>query len=247
MASFSRTRRATATTVQARIRATAAAKRLGIALRGGRRAAGWTQQVLADRIGVSQGEISRLERGLGDTASIETWACVGAAVGCDLTAYLEASSGATLPRDYEHLKRQQLVVDLAKEGGWSAAPEAAIDKLWARSRSVDVLLERPARRECAVIEIWDLFDDVGGAWRGLDGKVTTLIRARPDRRVGGLIVVRRTMRNRALVAEFGSLFKARFPESAGWLRALEGSAPMPAASGFLWTDVKGSRLFSARF
>jgi transcriptional regulator with XRE-family HTH domain len=219
---------------------------MGVALRGGRRAAGWTQQALADRVGVSQAEISRLERGLGQSASIETWACAGAAVGCDLTAYLEASSGATLPRDYEHLKRQQLVLDTARPGGWTGRPEADIDRLWNRSRSVDLLLERVLRGELAVTEVWDFFDDVGGAWRGLDGKVAAVRRLHPHHRVGGLLVVRRTRRNLELVREFGSLFGAKFPTSGAWLRALQTEAPMPDSSGFVWTNVGGTRLISAR-
>jgi transcriptional regulator with XRE-family HTH domain len=219
---------------------------MGVALRGGRRVAGWTQQELADRIGVSQGEISRLERGLGHTASLETWACAGAALGCDLVAYLEASSGATLPRDYEHLKRQQLVLERARTGGWTARPEADIDRLWRKSRSVDILLERVPRHELGVVEIWDFFDDVGEAWRGLDGKVAAVRRLHPDHRVGGLLVVRRTQRNVQLVREFGALFRAKFPTSIAWLRAIEADAAMPETPGFVWTDVRGTRLISAR-
>lgn len=247
MASFSRARRASATTIQARARADASARRMGISLREGRTISGWTQSELGQRVGLSQGEISRLERGLGSSASLETWACVGAAVGCELSVYLEAMSGASLPRDYEHLKRQQLVVETARPGGWAAWPEAEIDRLWRRSRSIDVLLERRQRHEIAVVEIWDFFDDVGGAWRGLDGKVATVRRRNPGSRAMGLIVVRRTRRNQGLVKEFAPLFMARFPESSAWLRALAGDAPMPPAPGFLWTDVKGTRLIKARF
>ena len=73
------------------------------------------------------------------------------------------------------------------------------------------------------VEVWDLLTDVGEAMRSLDGKVATLERrlANPPWAVRGLWVVRGTHRNRGLVAEFRSVFAARFPAgSAEWLRAL---------------------------
>jgi hypothetical protein len=188
-----------------------------------------------------------MESGAGQSASIETWAAVAAAAGAQLACFLEDRPGATRPRDYEHLKRQQLVIDLARGGGWTARAEAAVDPSWSRSRSVDVLLERNMGREAAIVEIWDFFEDVGAAWRGLDRKIATLARTRTDRTVSGLVVVRGTRRNRGLVREFGSLFRTHFPASSvAWLRTFTGPATMPAQAGFLWTDVRGTRLIAAR-
>ena len=45
------------------------------------------------------------------------------AVGHQLAAFLELTPGATPPRDVEHLRRQQLVIDTATAGGWRAVPE----------------------------------------------------------------------------------------------------------------------------
>jgi hypothetical protein len=73
--------------------------------------------------------------------------------------------GAERPRDYEHLKRQQLVIETARSGGWIAQPELLLDPDAARSRSVDVAMLRPSRREAAVVEVWDFFGDVGAAKR----------------------------------------------------------------------------------
>lgn len=206
-----------------------------------------------------------MERGLGQTASIETLASVAAAVGRQLAAFLEDAPGADRPRDYEHLKRQQLIIETAALGGWRAAPELAIDPGWVRSRSVDVYLERPTQREAAVVEVWDFFDDVGAAVRGLDGKVAALVRrhalseaaagaglpgaagSRPWR-VGGLFVVRGTRRNRTLTDEFRSLFAGRFQASGdAWLVALRDSArPLPPGDAVVWTDVAGTRLIPSR-
>jgi hypothetical protein len=156
--------------------------------------------------------------------------------------------GADLPRDIEHLRRQSLIVAVAARGGWTAMPEAAVDEgRW--SRAIDVLLGRPARREAAVVEVWDLLVDGGEAIRGLAGKVHALREQLSDSwRVRGLLVVRATRRNRELVHELRPLIDARFPaSSAGWLRTLADPAvPMPVADGFAWTDLAGARLFAAR-
>ena len=240
-------RRAAAARLGGRRRADELANRLGVALRGSRRALGLRQVDVADRSGVSQGWVSRMERGSGRTAPLETWAAVALAAGRQLAAFLEEQSGAIGPRDYQHLKRQDLVLAAARGGGWSGVPEALVDPGWSRPRSIDVLLQRPARRELAVVEIWDLFDDVGAAWRGLDAKVAAVARARPEWAVSGLMIVRGTRRNRELVRELGTVFRARHPASSGaWLTALTSAARMPADRGFLWTDVAGTRLIPAR-
>jgi len=119
----------------------------------------------------------------------------------------------------EHLKRQQLVVELAGRGGWSAVAEQAIDRGWIRSRSIDVRLDRAARREIAVVEVVDLFDDVAEAWRGFDAKIATVRRdaaardlaGAPAVTISGLLIVRGTRRNRELVTAFARLFQTHFP------------------------------------
>lgn len=203
--------------------------------------------------GVSQSWVSRMEHGQGDGATLETWAAVAAAVDEQLVAYLERASGATMPRDHAHLKSQELVIRTSRPGGWRPMPEAALDPLAYRSRSVDVLLERRERRErgeIAVVEIWDWFDDVGAALRGLDGKVEATRRLEPegDATISGLWVVRATRRNRILVGELHALFAAKFPATSGaWLRALaDPAAAMPVDSGFVWVDLRATRLSAAR-
>ena len=155
-----------------------------------------------------------------------------------LAAFFERTPGASLPRDIEHLRRQNLIVSISAGGGWRAIPEAAVDGgPW--SRSIDVLLGRAARHEAAVIEIWDLLLDGGEAMRGLAGKVQALREQLGSTwRVQGLLVVRGTHRNRALVRQLRPLFAARYPaSSASWLRSLtDPQTPMPNDGGFAWTD-----------
>ena len=242
-------RRATRLHRQGVERARYLARRLGTGLREWRHAQGLTQAQLGDRVGVSQREISRLECGAAADANVEMWAVCGAALGLQLAAFFEGAPGADQPRDLQHLRRQNLVIASAAPGGWRGEPESALPDDGPRPRSIDVLLTRAARREAAVVEVWDLILDGGAAMRGLEAKVlATRARLGPEWRAEGVLLVRGTQRNRRLVASLGALFAARYPASSrAWLRAFaDPAAPMPQAGGFAWTDVNGGHLRAAR-
>jgi transcriptional regulator with XRE-family HTH domain len=102
-------------------RARIVADRLGTALQDARRAAGMLQESVAASAGFSQQRVSELERGLGATASLETWACVAAAVGEQLVGFLELAPGATPPRDIEHLRRQGAIIKFCGGGRLASA------------------------------------------------------------------------------------------------------------------------------
>lgn len=214
-----------------------------------------TQAQAAERAGVSQGFWSRLERGGGTVASLETLTAAAAAVHAELAAFLQAQPGTDLPRDIEHLRRQELVIRLAAPGGWHARAERPIDPDASRSRSIDVYLAREGDREVAVVEVVDLITDFGDVFRGLEDKVASVRREHaarhdggPPARVAGLLVIRGTTRNRALIASLSLMFASRFPTPGRqWLGALSNlDIKMPVADGFVWSSVQGDRLFAAR-
>ena len=227
------------------------AVRLGVALRDARLRTGRTQADIAVSAGLSQGTVSLLERGHGRSATLETWAMVAAAVGEQFVGFLERAPGAEVPRDIQHLRRQSALISIAAPGGWRALPEFRLDQDARWSRSIDVALVRRATGEAVVAEIWNWFEDVGGALRGLDGKVAAL-RGQLDPgvewTVRGLFIVRDTRRNRELVAELGPMFAARFRGNArAWLRALtDPSERLPDGDGLLWSDRAGTALKAAR-
>src|SRR5262245_5847161 len=177
-----RMRRPGAHARRGRHRADSLANRLATGLREGRAVERATQQQAADRCGISQARWSDLERGHGERASLETWALAASAVGLQLAAFMEGAPGADRPRDMEHAIRQSGLIEFAAPGGWRALPELTLEPA-IRSRSIDVALVRDARREAVAVEIWDWFDDVGGAFRGLDAK-KLLLRERLDREHG---------------------------------------------------------------
>lgn len=178
-----------------RVRSGIVAARLGVALRDARQSVGLSQARVAELSGISQGHVSHLERGQGRAASIEMWAMVAAAVGEQLVGFLERAPGAEVPRDIEHLRRQSALIAIAAPGGWRALPELRLDQDARWSRSIDVALVRRATAEAVVAEIWNWFEDVGGALRGLDGKVAALqdqLDPSVDWTVRGLFIVRDT-------------------------------------------------------
>src|SRR5450755_3819904 len=251
MSTFNASRRAGAQARSGRVRAGNVAVHLGIALRDARRNAGLTQGGVAERAGLSQGYVSHLERGRGRTASIETWAMVATAVGEQLVGFLERAPGADVPRDIEHLRRQSALISIAAPGGWRALPELRLDQDARWSRSIDVALVRRATAEAVVAEIWNWFEDVGGAMRGFDGKVAALrdqLDPSVEWTVRGLFIIRDTRRNRQLVTELGPMFAARFPGNArAWLRALTDPAErLPAGDGLLWSDRAETSLKTSR-
>ena len=215
-------RRATRVRIQARQRSRYLAERIGRALFEARTGAGLRQRDVAAAAGISQSFYSRLERDGATHATLETLAACAIACGTQLAAFVEALPGASPPRDIEHLRRQQAVIALATRGGWHAVPERPIDPEAVRSRSIDVYLERPRRREIAAVEIVDLVTDGGATIRGLTDKVAAIRRERPGGwSVAGLLVVRGTARNHALISGLGDLFAARYPaRSRAWLDAL---------------------------
>ena len=202
-----------------------------------------SQAEAATRARISQARWSELERGLGANAPIELWAVVAAAVGVQLAAFLEAVSGANLPRDMEHLRRQSAVAGRAAAGGWSPAPEMPVTR-GGTGRVIDVLLTRASCREAAVVEVWDLLLDVGAAFRSFDDKLAAVRTRLPGWTVSGAWVLRGTRRNRGLVAELAPLFAARFPaDGMTWLAALdEPTSALPADAVLLWTDAASTAL-----
>jgi hypothetical protein len=143
----------------------------------------------------------------------------------------ERAPGADVPRDIQHVRRQSALISIAAPGGWRALPELRLDQDARWSRSIDVAL--------------------GGALRGLDGKVAALrdqLDPSVEWTVRGLFIVRDTRRNRQLATELGPMFAARFPGNArAWLLALTDPAErLPDGDGLLWSDRAGTSLKASR-
>ena len=225
--------------------------RLGGELRKGRAARRLTQARLGAKVGLSQGAVSRAERGLGGGLTLDAWQRIGIALGRPLiVAFQRDTTGETA--DAGHLAMQELVLRLGRAAGYGRSFELATRPAepW---RSADVGLRDDRRRRLNLVECWNTIGDIGAAARSSDRKraeAEALAVARwgeEPAAVGVVWVVRATAGNRALVARYPEVFAARFPgSSSGWVRALVSGTPPPAEPGLVWCDVRATRLFAWR-
>lgn len=138
---------------------------LGPTVRSGRRRLQLTQAQLAERTGVHQSWISRIEIGRGQGAALETWIAIGVALGQPLAVAFSRPLGETRePRDAGHLAMQERLLTLAHATGRTATfelPTRPADP----SRSIDVCVRDARHRVLIIEEAWNTFADIGAATR----------------------------------------------------------------------------------
>lgn len=241
--------RTTEVSRQAARRSSTIAIALGEEIRRERRRRRLTQRALGARIGLSQTGISRLERGLGGRAPLETWIALGVALQRPLAVSLSRplGHGRAEPADAGHLRIQEHVLALASATGRAGTfelPTSPLDP----SRSTDVGI-RDARYRCRILaECWNTFGDLGAATRATHRKSAEAHATWPDDRVVTVWIVRGTSANRALLARYPRILDASFPGSSRqWVRALtDGDIPPPSEPGLVWFDPASGRLTEHR-
>jgi hypothetical protein len=195
------------------------------------------------RIGVVQSTISRLERGLGGSLSVDLWQRLFLALGrrLDIAAARDPLEPETA--DAGHLAIQELVLRLGRRAGYARSFEVP-------TRPSD---PRDERRTLVLVECWNTIGDLGAAARSSSRKVAeaselaVAVGGERPFTVRGVWVLRATVRNRALVARYPEVFAARFPgSSARWVAALNHGAEPPGRPGVVWCDVPATRIFAWR-
>lgn len=225
--------------------------RAGGELRLSRRRRRLTQAQLGSIIGVAQSTISRMERGLGESLSMDVWQRAFAAVDRHLVVEPLRDPLAE-PADAGHLRIQELVLRAARHaglGGTFELPFRSADS----GRSTDVGLRNDRLRVLELIECWNVIGDIGAGARSTTRKVmdaemvaVAIGRDRPYR-VASCWVIRATRRNRELVARYPEVFARRFPGSSrAWVGAITTGSEPPVEPGLVWCDVGASRLFAWR-
>jgi transcriptional regulator with XRE-family HTH domain len=231
--------------------------RLGGELKASRKRRRLRQIDVATRAGLTQGSISRIERGHGGNFSLDSWQLVCLAVGRRLEFRLPADA-LQEPADAGHLAIQELVLRLGRAAGFARTFELPTRPADA-ARSADVGLRDDRRRLLVLVECWNTIGDVGAAARSSDRKraeaeqlAVAIGPLREDdtvepHRVRACWVVRATARNRALVARYPEVFATRFPgSSAAWAAAFNAATEPPAQPGLVWCDVVARRVFPWR-
>jgi hypothetical protein len=204
-------------------------------------------------IGVGQGRMSELERGLGASAPLDTWVALGLAIDRPLAVSFSRDIAPDTVRDAGHLAGQELLLRLARTTGRRAAAELPTRPA-DPTRSIDVCLRDDPARAIIVNEIWNRFDDLGAAYRSTTRKIAeaeglAVLAAGdgPPYRVAACWLVVDTAANRKLVNAYPELFSARLPGSSeAWARCLVEGGPPPHEPGLVWLDLRAGRIVPRR-
>ena len=239
--------------IQGAAYAATAVASLGRELRASRVRRRMLQKNLAERIGISQALLAKMESGKATGTAPEVWFALAAALGRFLRFEFARDPKSELA-DAGHADIQEMLLRLAKPAGWRGGfelPTRALD----RSRSIDVpLLDRSGRR-LVVGECWNTFGDLGAAGRSSREKLSMASQAAVA--LGGDVgsyqfglcwVIRDSRRNRELVARYQHIFEALLPGSSlAWVKALTvPGAPMPMEPGLVWCDLRATRVYARR-
>jgi transcriptional regulator with XRE-family HTH domain len=205
-------------------------QRFGSAIRFLRIRRGWRQQDLADRAGVSQSAISRIERGHLGSVSLDTIRAVAAALDMrvDVVARWRAGDldrmlGAAHSALHEAVARR--LNDLE---GWQFAPEVSFS-IFGERGVIDILAWQPETKSLLVIELKTELVDLNELIGTLDKKrrlAPEIARKRgwltEAKAVSVWVIVADSSSNRRRAADHATMLRAAFPldgrEIRSWLR-----------------------------
>jgi transcriptional regulator with XRE-family HTH domain len=221
------------------------ATHLGRQLRRGRQAAHERQQDVAEKIGISQPLISRMELGRGGRIGLDTWAAAAEALGLRLEVdFVDAAEelewgGAPHPC-------LGMLAEHAQRGGWSVLDASGRDEL---TTTLGRGSPDGRRDEVAIVRIWPTVTRVDQAIESIERTLELQPRPTPDAAVSGVIIVPATYANRRRITECRRRLSAAFPATGrAWFGGLSSRVhPMPPENGILWAFPDCSRLRPAPF
>jgi transcriptional regulator with XRE-family HTH domain len=192
------------------------AVRFGLGVRALRRRRGWTQEQLAEKCGLAQTAISRIERGFGDRFTVQTLARVVAALGARISVRL-LSQGEDLDRllDAGHAEIVERITKYLQARGWEVAPEATFS-IYGERGSIDILAFHPATGTLLVIEVKSVVPDVQATLAGIDRKARLAERIARERgwrvtSVSRWLVLPGDKTSRRRIASHEATFRAALP------------------------------------
>jgi transcriptional regulator with XRE-family HTH domain len=139
-------------------------------MRALRRRRGWTQQQLADRVGISRSAISRIERGNGDTLTVRLLTRAAGALGARVSMRV-LWQGEELDRllDREHAALVEWLVRTLAAAAWTVEPEVTF-RIGPERGSIDVLARHSATGHLLVVEVKSVVPDIQALLAGIDRK-----------------------------------------------------------------------------
>lgn len=192
---------------------------------------GLTQSELARDAGVSQGVVSRAERGMAGGMTVDAVDRIVSALGGALYLDLRFRGGiADRLLDRVHASLVDHVVAALSEE-WEVVVEYTFNHFGERG-SVDILAWHARTRTLLIVEVKSVFTDLQAMLASIGRKLRVLPDiVRRDRgwdplAVGRIVVASGTTSNRRIVERHRAIFGASFPARAGairtWLRAPSG-------------------------
>ncbi len=201
--------------------------RIGLDLRLLRRHRGWTQQRLADEVGVARSSIAAIEGGHAERVALAVLLRVAAALGARLSVrvYWQGEALDRL-RDERHAAIVERVLRLLTAEGWIVRTDVSFSEYGERG-SIDVLAFLPKVGALLVIEVKSTVPDLQATLSNLDRKTRLapgLARAlgwEVDS-VSRLLVLPEDRTARRRVAQHEATFRAALPMRTAavrrWLR-----------------------------
>lgn len=190
------------------------------------------QRDVADRAGVSDATVSRLERGRLDLLTVHTIRAVATTleIRIDLSAWWRGGDLDRLVHSHHATLAEAVIGRLAEIGGWTVRPEISFSIRGERG-VIDLLGWHPSTRTLLVIELKTAIVDVGELLGTLDRKARLAATVGRDLgwdpdHVGMCLIVAESPTNRRHVAEFGETLRSALPDDGRttrrWLRAPAG-------------------------
>jgi transcriptional regulator with XRE-family HTH domain len=203
-----------------------------------------TQARFAERLGVHQSWISRIELGHGDGVPLALWIRIGLVIGQPLAVSFSKPLGSTNgTSDAGHLEIQEALLSFARATGRTATFELPTRPADPR-HSIDVCVMDVRHRTLVIEEAWNTFGDFGAATRAMHRKVAeaadlaAAIDDGPPFRVASVWVVRDMPANRMLIGRYPEIVRVAIPgSSVGWTRGLTTDVAPPERPGLVWYDA----------
>jgi HTH-type transcriptional regulator/antitoxin HipB len=223
--------------------------RLGNAIRLVRQRRGWRQQDLAQKSGVSQSAVSRIELGRIGPQSIDTLRKVAAAleIRIDLVPRWRAGDLDRLVSG-RHSALNESVARMFRDQlpEWVLAPEVSF-AIYRDRGVIDILAWHPGSRSLLVIELKTELVDINETIGTLDRKRRLARQIARERgwdpvRVSAWLIVSASRTNRRRADAHEAMLSAALPDDNGairrWLREPAGPIGPVGAISF-WTDTRG--------
>ena len=193
---------------------------------------GWRQVDLAARAGVSQGLVSRIERGHFEGVTLDALRRVAAAldIRIDVIARWRAGDLDRMLNRAHSALHEAVARRFGTLPGWVSEPEVSF-AIFAERGVIDILAWHPKRRALLVIELTTEIVDVNELVGTLDRKVRLAPRVARERgwvgagdggvTVSSWLIVADTRTNRRRVAAHAAMLRSRYPVDGrtvvGWL------------------------------